>query len=183
MHAKSQTAMEFTLLIAAVLVIFLPIFFILSDASINTSSQIIDNQVTKIGRKLVDESREVYYLGLFSKQVVTVNIPERVISMNTVIINDSGAYENYLFIEIYKDGFLHNITFASEVPLVGKNPCYLDPDIATGCSDPPLLVTALKCYRCPFDSDDITPSTKHFKLETIRWKSEYAVNITQVYLS
>ena len=176
-NPKSQAAMELVLLIAALLFIFLPIFYFLGDYSLKSGAQIVSSQVNQIGKKLVDESREMYYLGLFSKEIITVNIPDRVVGMNTIIINNSGDFEYYLMIEYYKDQSRMNATFPSEVPIVTYKPCYIEPNIAAACSGP-----GVDCYLCEFNTTDCTPGVKNFKLETVTWNKEFAVNITQVQL-
>ncbi len=175
MHGtKSQTAMEFTLLIAALLFIFLPVFYFLGDYSLKSSSDIAGSEVNKIGQKLVDESREMYYMGLFSKEIVSLNIPESVIDMSTIIINNSGKLEYYLVISTSSASGRMNVTFSSEVPLVTYKPCYIDNQISSSCNP-----GVVDCYRCPFDNSNKFYGLKSFKLETVSWKNSYAVNITQ----
>ena len=171
--------MEFMLLIAALLVISLPIFYLLGDYSLKSSREISLNQLNKIGQQLVDESRDVYYLGLFSRQIVTLNMPDNVRGMRSYIVNGTST-EYVLVLSAMHDGKLIDIHFDSEVPLVTDGSCALDPAIVSGCSGPPGPITGKHCYVCGFSPADNAPGVRNFRLETMQWHDMLAVNITQV---
>jgi hypothetical protein len=165
---KAQSAVEFILLITALLFISIPIFYLLTDYGITSSSDISQTQLQQIGKRIVDESREVYYLGRFSKEIITVNMPEAVNSMGTLIIEDNDEY--YLVINYTRRADRIDLAIPSEVPLITGD-----------CSDATSCYSGNTCYYCSFDAVDYRAGIKNFKLETIAsWNGMTAVNISQV---
>ena len=165
--------MEFMLIIAGVLVLFLPIIYILADYSLEAGSDAREYQLNSMAERIVDESREIYYLGLFSKQIITVKVPDGVYDMSSYIINKSGTYENYLSISYYTDQGAERLLVPSEVPIITSD-CNIDNTIASGCGG------AVKCYACAFDPADYAEGSHNFQLKTLGWHEMIAVNMTQV---
>jgi hypothetical protein len=167
---KSQSATEFAILIAALLAVFLPIFYLLSDYGLKSGSELLSSQINQIGTKIVDESREIFYLGLYSKEVITLNIPESIVSMKTFNVNSTSGVESYLIVNYRKEGFVINASFPSEVPM-----------ITGSCSQYPCF-GGNTCWDCPFPSVAYTPGMKNFKRVSMLWEAGMAVNVTQVYI-
>jgi len=167
---KSQSAVEFMLLIAALLFIFLPLFYLLSDYSIKSNSDAASSGVLQIGQKMIDESREIFYLGRFSKEIITVNLPDNVLNMSTLIILDpSGNNEYYLIINYSKNTQMVDLPLMSEIPIVTSDCRYI-----SSCYG------GSECYYCYFNQTESYPGKKNYRLETIQWKGRTAVNITTV---
>jgi hypothetical protein len=161
------------LLIAAVLILFLPLFYLLSDYSIESTRGIVGAQIREVTNKLVSESRETYYLGLYSREIVTVSMPDTITNMNTYIIDKPAPQkpEYYLNISFYKDGNLVSIPIPSEVPLITNLTCY-----TTNC------YTLSNCTTCLFEHASYEVGVKNFRIETVIWQGRLAVKISQVYI-
>jgi len=172
MQTKSQSAVEFTLLIAALLLIFLPLFFVLTDFSFKSNTEIQSQQVQTVSQKIVDESREIFFLGRYSKEIITVNLPDYITSMSTLIINRTSINlpnEYYLIINYTKAGQKVDLPIYSEVPLINSN-----------CVHTPGCFGGLDCYYCQFSDVESRPGIKNYLLETITFKGGNAVNISQI---
>lgn len=172
--SKSQSATEFMLLIAAILIIFIPVFYLLTDYSITTGSELTTSRIRQIATKLVDESRETYYLGLFSREVVSVTMPDGITNLNTYIIEKGRPLTDEFYLNVsYRKGNLEiTVPLMSEVPL-----------ITTSCNPPVIDCQAgMNCTSCTFDRKDYAAGAKNFRLETVAWNNRLAVQISPVYI-
>ncbi len=168
--AKSQSAVEFMLLIAGLLFIFLPLFFIFSNYSMKSGSDISSSMAKDVGQKLVDQAREMYYLGRYSKEVISVNLPDGIDKMSTLIIDRPGDSQDefYLIMNISSGSSKQDIVLASEVPIITQDcrtaPCYSGYD----------------CTYCKFNRSETMPGKKDYRLENVEWEGRTAVNVSAV---
>jgi len=164
MKKRGQSATEFMLLITAVLFICIPAFYLLVDYSLKQSDDANRDQIMHTSQSIVDEAREMYYLGRFSKEVITVRMPDNINSMSTLSIGDD---EHYLIV---------NFTYKrSQVDLA--KPCEV-PLLTGDCSEFSCLGTT--CRKCSFRAVDYREGTKEFRIETVPYGSVTAVNITSL---
>ena len=174
LFSKSQAATEFMILIAAVLLLFLPMMFLLADYSARSGSGVNVAKMNEIGNKLTIEAREIYYLGLWSKEVIIVNLPIGVEKMSTLMIYDDKGNgdpsddmeEYYIMINYLKEGDLIEMVIPSEVIIITD-----DCESALAASNCPSSVTTASatatCYNCSFNPGSYTEGRKDLKLETI----------------
>jgi len=168
---KSQSAMEFMLLISALLLMAIPTFYLLSNYAFKSSSSISEQQMHESGQRIVDEAREIYYLGKFSKEIISISFPRNIDAMSLMIINDSTIEEYYLIINYTNDGKSTELLVPSDVPMITGNAC----PVVTGC------YAGKDCTTCKFMPDDYSNGVKSFKLETIpSWEGRTVVNISKI---
>lgn len=77
---RAQSSLEYLLIVALTFVIIIPTTFLFYNYSRESSQEIIDAQISKIGRSLIDTSESIFYSGLGSKTVLQVNVPDKVTS-------------------------------------------------------------------------------------------------------
>jgi hypothetical protein len=178
---RSQSATEFMLLIAAVLIIFLPMFYLLTEYSTSAGKGMVSAQIRQIGQKLVDESREMHYLGAYSREVVSVNMPNGVVNISTLTMLGSPK-EHYLRIRYYSEDLLVDMTIPSEVPLISSSSSL---DTSVDCThyigNCPMNPSGQECLLCQFKPEWYSEGRKDFKLETLpqgQPLGSLAVNIT-----
>lgn len=75
---KSQSALEYLLIIALVLGIIVPTTYLLFRYSSESNAEIVDSQIIKIGRSIIDTAETVYFSGEGAKIVVELVMPEGV---------------------------------------------------------------------------------------------------------
>lgn len=75
---KAQTSMEYMTIIVFVTVILIPLVMLYYTQYEGTNEQIRSNQADQIGRKILDVSESVYYLGEGSKTTIKVYMPPSV---------------------------------------------------------------------------------------------------------
>lgn len=75
---KAQTAIEYLMIIALTLGIIVPIAYLFFSYSSESNAQIIDAQITQIGRGIVDTAQSVYFFGEGSKIILEINMPKNV---------------------------------------------------------------------------------------------------------
>jgi hypothetical protein len=171
-RTKSQTTVEFVLLVSAVLMFMLIVLFVVANYALKSGEDITASQLNQIGWKMVDQSREIFYLGLFSREIISVNFPEGVNSFSTLNFQNEtdGSWESYLIINYQKGKDLVNMTFPSEVPL-----------LTGSCTSTLGCLPGITCLECSFGPTAYSAGRKDLKLECILLDTgDYAVNITNV---
>ena len=121
MIAKAQSAVEYLMIIALTLGIIVPTSYLFFRYSSESNVQIVDVQVTQIGRNIIDTAESVYYSGEGSKIVLEINMPENVEDVYIIadrelvfkVITELGETEIVFFsdidIIIAEDGDLTDI--------------------------------------------------------------------------
>lgn len=128
-HSKTQASMEYLLVVALTLVIIVPTSYIFYNYSKESSEELTDAQIIKIGRSIVDASESIFFSGQGSKTVLELNIPENV---NSVVIIDGIE----LVFNVTTNTGVSEFAFFSAVNLTSQgsscnyNVCYL-PEIAS----------------------------------------------------
>ena len=75
---KAQSALEYLMIIALVLGIIVPVTYLFFKYSSESNAEIVDSQIIKIGRNIIDTAEIVYFSGEGAKIVVELNMPEGV---------------------------------------------------------------------------------------------------------
>ena len=84
MNAKSQSALEYLMIIALTLGIMVPTAYIFFQYSTESNTKILDSQINQIGRSIIDTAETVYFSGQNSKIVLQLNMPESVNDINII---------------------------------------------------------------------------------------------------
>ena len=84
MNAKSQSALEYLMIIALTLGIIVPTTYIFFQYSIESNTKILDSQISQIGRSMIDTAETVYFSGQNSKIVLQLNMPENVNAISII---------------------------------------------------------------------------------------------------
>ena len=164
---RGQVATEFIILFALVLLIFIPLFYFLSQTALGSQDQLIASKMDRIGNTLVHEAREIYYLGRFSREVISVEFP-RDIEMS-IVHSDQG--EHYLLITYILEGQRTTTYFPSEVPIRFSN---------AQCQAFDECAPTVTCTECTIDADDVRSGRRNFQLETILDDDSLIVEIRRV---
>ena|SRR3989344_9348667 len=129
-QAKGQSSLEYLLVVALTFAIIVPTTYLFYNYSRESSQEISDAQITRIGRSIVDAAETIYYSGKGSKTVLEINIPGNVESV--VIIDKRELVFNI------STGFgTSEIVFFSAANITGAN-C-----TGNSCSIPQLAVPGL----------------------------------------
>ena len=76
--SRSQSSLEYLLVVALTLAIIVPTTYLFYNYSKESTQEITDAQITKLGRIIVDTAESIYYSGQGSKTVVELNVPDNV---------------------------------------------------------------------------------------------------------
>ena len=79
-QAKSQSSFEYLLVVALTFAIIIPTTYLFYNYSKESSQQISDAQVTRLGRGIVDAAETIFYSGQGSKTTLELNIPDNAVS-------------------------------------------------------------------------------------------------------
>src|SRR3989338_2662318 len=79
-NRKAQSSLEYLLVVALTFVIIVPTTYLFYNYSKESSQEITDAQITKLGRSIVDSAESIFYSGQGSKTVLELNIPDSVYS-------------------------------------------------------------------------------------------------------
>ena len=75
---KAQTAIEYLMIIALTLGLIVPTAYLFFRFSSESNVQIVDAQITQIGRSIIDTAQSVYFSGEVSKIKLEINMPKNV---------------------------------------------------------------------------------------------------------
>lgn len=77
-RARSQSSLEYLLIVALTFAIIVPTTYLFYNYSKESSEEITDAQITKLGRSIVDAAESIFYSGQGSKTVLELNIPDNI---------------------------------------------------------------------------------------------------------
>lgn len=75
---SSQASLEYLLIVALTFAVIIPTAYLFYNYSKELNQEVIDAQVTKIGRGITDAAEVIFYSGQGSKTVLDLNIPDNV---------------------------------------------------------------------------------------------------------
>lgn len=73
-----QSTLEYMMIVALTFIVVVPTTYLFYSYSKESSQEISDAQVTKLGRGIIDASELIFYSGQGSKTVLELNVPDRV---------------------------------------------------------------------------------------------------------
>ncbi len=79
-QAKAQSSLEYLLVVALTFAIIVPTTYLFYNYSKDSSQQITDSQIAKLGRGIVDSAETMFYSGKGSKTTLEVNVPDSIAS-------------------------------------------------------------------------------------------------------
>ena len=82
--AKGQSSLEYLLIIDLTLGIIVPTTYIFYNYSVESSQEISDAHVMKIGTSVIDAAESMFYSGLGSRTTLELNIPQNAKSVQIV---------------------------------------------------------------------------------------------------
>lgn len=78
---SSQSSLEYLLVVALTLAIIVPTTYLFYSYSKESSQEITDAQITKLGKSIVDAAESIFYSGQGSKTVLELNVPANIYSV------------------------------------------------------------------------------------------------------
>jgi len=81
---KSQSSLEYLLVVALTFAIIVPTTYLFYSYSKESSQEISDAQITKLGRNIVDAAETIFYSGQGSKTTLDLSIPDNIESVQIV---------------------------------------------------------------------------------------------------
>ena len=130
--AKAQSSLEYLLVVALTFAIIIPTTYLFYNYSKESSQQITDAQISKLGRSIVDTAETMFYSGHGSKSVLEFNVPDNIAS--AVIIDGRELVFN-----ITTTFGVSEIVFFSSVNITTSSNCN-----ANVCNLPQLANAGLK---------------------------------------
>ncbi len=127
-NMKAQSAIEYLVMVGIALVIIIPLFLIFSNYVQESSEKVLADKLNVIGNEIINNAKEVYYLGEPSKVTLNIDMPDGVQGMS---IENPTQSTYFLVFDISGDPTKpKNIDFSSEDI---KIECYENP--STICTD------------------------------------------------
>ena len=81
---SAQSALEYLLVVALTFAIIVPTAYLFYNYSKESSQEITDAQVTKLGRGIVDAAASIFYSGQDSKTVLELNVPDNIVNAQII---------------------------------------------------------------------------------------------------
>lgn len=82
--ALSQVSMEYLFIVALTFAILIPTTYLFYNYSKESSHEITDAQITKLGRNIVDSSETIFYSGEGSRTVLELNMPDNIFGISII---------------------------------------------------------------------------------------------------
>ena len=79
MAVKSQSAVEYLLIVALALGFIVPTSYIFFKYTAKSNDEIIDSQITQIGNTIIDTAETVFFSGQGAKIILELKVPKNVI--------------------------------------------------------------------------------------------------------
>src|SRR3989338_1098377 len=105
MASKSQSALEYLLIIAVALGLIIPTTYLFFKFTVKSNDDIIDSQIIRIGNSIIDTSETVFFSGESAKIVLEFNMPDKVLEVKILrsrelvfkVLSESGEREFVFF--------------------------------------------------------------------------------------
>jgi len=164
MEKRGQYSVEFMIFIGFILIVIAVSAYVLFNFSSTAMEGIFQERINDVGETMVNNAREMFYLGLYSKVVVTVNLPSKISNMYTLQITQGANTENYIIFEYpARDGATATIFVASEVPLMTRQADCTDD--SAGAVIPECATDT--CNLCYFQPKEYSKGPKNFRITHI----------------
>ncbi|MEK6949123.1 MAG: hypothetical protein AABX34_02805 [Nanoarchaeota archaeon] len=79
MEKKSQSAIEYLLIVALALGFIVPTAYIFFKYTAKSNDEIIDSQITQIGNTIIDTAETVFFSGQGAKIILELKVPKNII--------------------------------------------------------------------------------------------------------
>jgi uncharacterized protein (UPF0333 family) len=170
MPNKSQISIEYLILTGFILlVIIVPAAFFLSSLANKSVYGTLNTQrAMDLGYGLVDNAKQIYYLGLYSKKIVDYTVPQNVKKMFILDLNKDNKDYYYIGIIIDDGKEVSKNYFPSAIPLMSdasNYPDYVDTIDSSAYVDE-CLDASTTCSFYNFKGSVIREGKKSFKIET-----------------
>lgn len=77
-QTKSQSSLEYMLVIAITFAIIVPTTYLFYSYSKESGEEIKDSQIINIGRSIIDTAQTIFYSGQGSKATLELNVPDNI---------------------------------------------------------------------------------------------------------
>ena len=78
---KSQSAIEYLLIVALALGFIVPTAYIFFKYTAKSNDEIIDSQITQIGNSIIDTAETVFFSGESAKIILELKMPKNVVDV------------------------------------------------------------------------------------------------------
>lgn len=82
MLKNAQSALEYLMIIALTFAIIVPTVYLFFTYARESNIKIIDSQIDRIGRNIVNTAESIYYSGEHSKTILEFNMPDNIEEVN-----------------------------------------------------------------------------------------------------
>lgn len=165
MKKRGQVSVEYVLIFSVVILITIPTIYLFRNYIVESSGRIAQQRLEVVAKDIIDNAREVYYLGAPSRVVIEVEMPDDVKNMYAI----SGSNEYYLAFDVYTQHGENTRYFESDVKIKPAPVCASCPQ--------PICETGFTCEV--FENKFFTPGKKQLRIETKSDISETYVEIRE----
>ena len=126
---KSQSSLEYLLIVALTFVIIVPTIYLFYNYSKESSKELKDAQITKVGNSIIDSAKSIFYSGQGSKTVLELNVPDNVNSVSIIDARELvfNTTTNFGISEIV---FFSSVNITTIISNCNANVCML-PELAS----------------------------------------------------
>jgi hypothetical protein len=169
---KAQISIEYLIIVGFVVAaILVPAFLLLFSSTYkNVYGPVNSQKVSDLGNGLINDAKQMYFLGIYSKKISQYEMPESVNSMFILNLTHDGKEYYYIGLVIGDISEPKVHTYISNVPLtsdITKEHVSKDPTLSRYV--PECIMPGYTCDFFSFTGPTIMPGTKNFLVETV-WR-------------
>jgi hypothetical protein len=181
--ARAQISLEYIIITGFILVVvIIPTFLLLFSTTNNSIYNTINIQkVEDLSLGILNDAKQMYYLGLYSNKVVDYEMPRNVDYLYILKLEKpDGSKEYYLGITITNGVDSHTFNFLSDVPLTSRESVLVEEDNSLEVLVPVCMSPGYSCEFYSFIDNSIAPGKKKFKVETL-YDSDEQMVVSRIY--
>lgn len=178
LFSKSQVAMEYIMILSLVLLILIPTIYVFREYVSKSSDDVVINNINSVAKNLIDNSREIFYLGSSSKTVIDLEMPKQVEAMWLMDnSNDkNNPPEHLLMFKLNLQDGMQDLYFDSDIPIKCSD--------CTACNDCAQTINeqcGQKQFNCfVYPETAYSSGLKHFKIEATDCQGALCVFIDEI---
>lgn len=181
--SRSQISLEYMIITGFILVVIIIPTFLLLFSTTNKSiyNKINVQKVEDLSLGILNDAKQMYYLGLYSNKMVEYEMPRNVENIYILQLEKPDGKKEYYFGVTLTNGVdLNTFNFLSDVPLTSRESGMVIRDQSLGNLVPVCASAGYDCEFYSFIGGSISPGKKRFKVETM-YDTGLQMVITRIY--
>jgi hypothetical protein len=179
---RGQISIEYLILTGLVVfTLIVPSIIVIQNLIGGDIYQNLNNKkINDFGTDITDNAKQLYYLGLYSKQKLETELPDNIVDLYILNLTDPDGSHFYVGMNVRESNSITHYYFKSDVPLIADSTSDVD---YFDSAHPPIVLPECSSSHCGFYvfSDKIKkPGGRTFELETRLLGDSAVVSVVKI---